>query len=138
MKIKSMNISEYGCILKKEINFGEGISVIKGNNESGKSTTHQAMLALMFGFLNDGRRKSFRLSPKARAFTGGYPRIEGQCLDNLGEYKVARYFDGNDPKASIARGGTIKESENEPLDLFKGISRQTYEGIYSLDRNNFV
>ena len=138
MKIKHMNISEYGCILKKDIDFGDEISVIKGNNESGKSTTHQAILALMFGYLNAGRKKSFTLSPKAKAFTGGYPKIEGDCTDRFGEYKVSRYFDGETPKVSVSKGGVILESGNEPLDLFKGISRETYEGIYSLDIEQIV
>ncbi|MEX1377993.1 MAG: AAA family ATPase [Eubacteriales bacterium] len=138
MKIKKMKIKEYGCIDDKEIYFGDRISVIKGNNESGKSTTHQAILAMLFGYKNTGTRKRFLLTPKAKPFSGGYPTIESQCEDSAGEYTLTRSFESGDPVLSVTRGGVTTKSENKPLDVFKGISRDTYEGIYSLDIDQIV
>jgi len=136
MKINKMNISQFGCINKKDINFGDGISILKGNNESGKSTTHQAILALIFGYKNFGTKKRFALSSKAKSFKGGYPTLEGKYVDKLGEHNISRYFDGNDPKLSISRGGIITKADN--LSVVKGMARDTYEGIYSLDIDQIV
>ena len=133
MKIKLMSISNYGCLDKKNIELGDGISVIKGDNESGKSTTHQAILAAMFGFVNNGSKKSFKLLKKAESFSGKLPKIESRISDNAGEIIVTRYFEGNFPKTGTDSKGVVKVYDNEPLELLMGMSRQTYEGIYSLD-----
>lgn len=138
MKISKLHINKYGCIDDKNIEFSDGISIIKGDNESGKSTTHMAMLDLMFGFLNTGRRSSFKLSSKAMPFDGGYPRLEGTIADNSGSYSANRYFDGSTPMVDVNDGGVISRSENIPLNVFAGLSRETYQGIYSLDVDQIV
>ena len=138
MKIKKMDIKEYGCIEQKQIDFGDRISVIKGNNESGKSTTHQAILAMLFGYRNIGTKKRFLLTPKAKPFSGGYPTIESLCEDGAGEYHLVRGFESGDPVLTVTRGGVTTKSDNKPLDVFRGISRDTYEGIYSLDIDQIV
>lgn len=138
MKINKLHINKYGCIDDKNIEFSGGISIIQGDNESGKSTTHMAMLDLMFGFDNAGRRNSFKLSPKAMPFDGGYPRLEGNISDNSGSYTANRYFEGNTPMVDIDNGGVISRSENISLNVFAGLSRETYQGIYSLDVDQMV
>ena len=139
MKIKTLNIKNYGCIDNKEIEFGKGISIIKGNNESGKSTTHQAILDMLFGFINMQKRgNSFRLSSRAQSHKGGFPRIDADILDESGEYSSARYFEGSTPKLITARGRIVTRSDNIPLEILDGMSRETYEGIYSLDIDQIV
>jgi len=138
MKIRKLHINKYGCINDKNIEFSDGISIIQGDNESGKSTTHMAILDLMFGYHNIGRRNSFKLSPKAMPFEGGYPRLEGTISDISGNYTANRYFDGNTPMVDVDDGGIISRRENVPLNVFAGLSRETYQGIYSLDVDQIV
>lgn len=47
MKIKELNIVEFGCLRNKKIVLGDGLNVIHGENESGKSTI---MLFIRFMF----------------------------------------------------------------------------------------
>lgn len=138
MKIKKLSINQYGCIEDKKLEFGEEISIIKGDNESGKSTMHQAMLALMFGFANNSRRQNFALAPKAKPFKGGYPSLQAQCSDEAGEYTISRYFDKQKPKVNITKGSISTVADNEPMSHLQNVSRQTYEGIYSLDIEQIV
>ena len=47
MRIQELNIIEFGCLKDKRITLGEGLNLIHGENESGKSTV---MLFIRFMF----------------------------------------------------------------------------------------
>ena len=49
MKITSININGYGKFANKIINFDDGVNVVYGNNEAGKSTTHTFIKSMLFG-----------------------------------------------------------------------------------------
>ena len=49
MKITSININGYGKFANKTINFTDGVNVVYGNNEAGKSTTHTFIKSMLFG-----------------------------------------------------------------------------------------
>ena len=49
MWIKRLNITHFGRFYQKQLSFNQGINVIYGENESGKSTVHQFIQAMLFG-----------------------------------------------------------------------------------------
>ena len=49
MKITSLNINAFGKFIGKTLSFSDGINVICGNNEAGKTTTHAFIKAMLFG-----------------------------------------------------------------------------------------
>ena len=49
MKIKELKINGFGKLKDKEINFQEGINVIYGENEAGKSTLLKCITAMFYG-----------------------------------------------------------------------------------------
>lgn len=49
MKINQMHLREFGNIKDKELNFSDGLNVLYGTNEAGKSTVWTALSALLFG-----------------------------------------------------------------------------------------
>lgn len=49
MKIKELKLKNFGKFTDKEIHFSDGINVIYGENESGKSTIHTFIRAMLFG-----------------------------------------------------------------------------------------
>ena len=51
MKIKSIYLESFGKFQERRIDFEDGINVIYGNNESGKSTIHQFLGAVFYGFV---------------------------------------------------------------------------------------
>ena len=46
--IRKLKIIQYGGLRNREIEFGNGLNVIFGNNEAGKSTTLEALHAVLF------------------------------------------------------------------------------------------
>ncbi len=50
MRIKSLNITGFGRLTNKSFRFAESFQVIKGFNESGKTTMVNAILGVLFGF----------------------------------------------------------------------------------------
>lgn len=57
MKIREINIKNFGKLSDKMINFGDGINIIYGENESGKSTVHTFIKSMLFG-LERGRGRA--------------------------------------------------------------------------------
>jgi uncharacterized protein YhaN len=49
-------VSGFGKLAARDVRFGPGLTVIHGPNESGKSTTHAALRAGLFGLTAGGRR----------------------------------------------------------------------------------
>lgn len=49
MKLTKCVIRQFGSLRNKSFEFGDGITLIGGKNESGKSTLHTAITALLFG-----------------------------------------------------------------------------------------
>ena len=57
MWVRSLEIDGFGCLAERSIEFGPGLSVVTGLNESGKSTLHAAILAAVFGFFDGPDRR---------------------------------------------------------------------------------
>ena len=57
MKIREINIKNFGKLSNKTICFDDGINVIYGENESGKSTIHTFIKSMLFG-LERGRGRA--------------------------------------------------------------------------------
>ena len=50
MKIKSLNIVSYGKFNNKTIEFGDGLNIVCGRNEAGKSTIMAFIKSMLYGF----------------------------------------------------------------------------------------
>ena len=59
MKIKKLSIQSFGKLKNRSIEFTDGINVVYGNNESGKTTTMSFIRYMLFGFR--GRRSETNL-----------------------------------------------------------------------------
>lgn len=49
MKIENLKINGFGKLEDKEIEFSNGINIIQGNNESGKSTLLKFITSMFYG-----------------------------------------------------------------------------------------
>ncbi len=49
MKIEYLNVNHFGKLNNKELEFKDGINVVKGNNESGKTTIYTCIKSMFFG-----------------------------------------------------------------------------------------
>jgi len=57
MKIREINIKNFGKIADKTYSFSDGVNIIYGENESGKSTIHTFIKSMLFG-LERGRGRA--------------------------------------------------------------------------------
>ena len=52
MKIKKVNIENYKCFKSFTLDFNDGVNIIVGDNEAGKSTILEAINLALSGLLN--------------------------------------------------------------------------------------
>ena len=98
MKIKKLRINGFGKLENKEINFTDGINIVNGKNESGKSTLLKFITAMFYGVSKNKNGKTIpdfdRYTPWSESEYSG--KISYQ-LDNGEEYEVYREFKKKSP-----------------------------------------
>ena len=99
MKINNIKINSYGNIHDKEMKFTDGINIIKGKNESGKSTILNYIVSMFYGISKnkDGNKLSDyeKYKPwRGEEFSG---KIEYN-LDSGEKFEVFRDFNKKNPQ----------------------------------------
>lgn len=99
MKIKNAQINAFGNLENKQIDLSENINIIKGNNESGKSTFLKFIVDMFYGISKNKRGKEFsdydRYKPwNSEEFSGKITYI----LDDGKKYEVFRDFNKKNSK----------------------------------------
>lgn len=99
MKIKNIKINGYGKLENVEINLGDKINIIKGNNESGKSTLLNFISSSLYGISKNKKGKEISDFDKYKpwntdAFSG---KLEYE-LDNGDDYEIFRDFKKKNPE----------------------------------------
>ena len=99
MKIKELNINGFGKLKDKNIKFNEGINVIIGENESGKSTLLKFITSIFYGISKNKRGKSIsdyeKFKPLDSEIYSGKIKYK---LDNNNEFEVYRDFNKKSPE----------------------------------------
>ena len=99
MKIKELNINGFGKLKDKNIKFNEGINVIIGENESGKSTLLKFITSIFYGISKNKRGKSIsdyeKFKPWESEIYSGKIKYK---LDNNNEFEVYRDFNKKSPE----------------------------------------
>ena len=99
MKINNIKINAYGNIENKDINLNDGINIIYGENESGKSTLLSYITNILYGIsrTKDGKELSDfeKYKPwNSEEFSGKI----AYTLDNGEKYEIVRKFNSKKPK----------------------------------------
>ncbi|SES19814.1 AAA family ATPase [Psychrobacillus sp. OK032] len=127
MKIEKLHIYGFGKHENVEINLMDGINVLYGENEAGKSTIQQFILHMLFGFPQKNAQ-ILRYEPKSGAKYGGKihlidkhgARIIVERVKGKASGDVTLYFEDG------TRGG-----EKELSSLLHSYSRADFEAIFS-------
>ena len=119
MKINEIKINSYGKLKDKEIKCNDGINLIYGKNESGKSTLLRFIENIFYGISKNKKGKEFSdydnfLPWSGEEFSG---RINYE-LDNGEKYEVFRDFKKKNPK--IFNNEKEDISKNFNIDKNKG------------------
>lgn len=138
MIIREVNIISFGKLQNRKYTFSDGINVIYGENEAGKSTLQQFIKAMLFGL--DKKR--------GKALEDEYQRYEpwdapayfaGSLVFETGGQKflLERNFYHKDPTVRLVNMGDLEELSVEKGDLamlLGNVSKSAYENTYCISQ----
>ena len=99
MKINKLRINSYGKLKEKEINLENGINLIYGQNEAGKSTLIKFIINSYYGISKNKKGKEISDFEKYKPWSG--EEFSGKLeyeLDNNEKYEIYRDFNKKNPK----------------------------------------
>ena len=133
MRIKHLKINGFGKLKDKEVNLSDGINVVYGENETGKSTLLKFISCMFYGASKNKNGRNIPDFDKYNPWkTEDYSGTIDYILDNEEEFSVYRKFKSKKPtvynsqKEDITK--TFKE-ERAGIDFFTqqtGIDEETY------------
>ncbi len=122
MIIKKLNIISFGMISNKQIEFGENLNVIEGNNETGKSTIGAFIRFIFYGLDKAGRDKYIGWGSTGCSGT--------LTLNSDGEdYRIERELNSGRTKDRITivnSNGEIMRTDKAPWELFIGVPENVF------------
>ena len=99
MKIKNIKVNAYGNIENKDINLEEGINIIHGANESGKSTLLNYIISIFYGISRNKDGKALSDYEKYKPWNSN--EFSGRIsykLESGEKYEIFRDFNKKNPK----------------------------------------
>ncbi len=129
MKIKSCEIKSFGKLSDKTVSPSDGITVIRGKNESGKSTLCAFIKYVLYGFSGKGSRDE-RNNEKLRYTPWNGLKCAGALILEDAEhnlYRVERKSDGKTSKSKIFNSGGAECYEGfDAGNVFYGIDSSAF------------
>ncbi len=127
MRIKELNIAEFGCFKNKKITLDSGLNIIEGDNESGKSTLVLFIKFMLYGL----GRKNAKNFDRERAFSFDGRRAAGSMLVECDgkDYLIERRASmGTRSEAltvtELCTGSTL---DGEPGEVLLGVPAEVFE-----------
>ncbi len=120
MYIEEIKIDSFGNLSNFDLNFREGINIIEGENESGKSTVCAFIEFIFYGFANKSE-KEHRLSWDCGAASGSLVLLQGgnrYRVDRTAGKKGGR---GDEIFIVDMQTGTLCFEGQQPCDVFIGV-----------------
>ncbi len=145
MKIISVNIKDFGGLCDFDLEFSDGLNVIEGANESGKSTVLLFVMYMLFGISKSSRRGTPSEFDKDRSISRRSGRAAGSMeveCDGV-RYRIER----NSLKRGRSSEVTVTDLATgermfpgrEPGEALLGVSRETFEScLWCAQSRSFV
>lgn len=141
MNINKLKLISFGKFKDKTIELNEGINIIYGLNEAGKSTIHQFIESMIFGFIKEGYKTKrykdsyFKYEPLEEVVYSG--EFEFEQEDN--SYLVRRIFNKGNEKIDILNLNNGHKLEKLELNELIGISNKHFiNGNYISQGNETI
>lgn len=135
LKIKKLNINSFGKLQNKEIQFGDGLNIIYGKNESGKSTIMHYILSSFYGIGKNKKGREFSEFDKYLPWSG--EEFSGKLLyqlDNGNKFEVYRDFKKKNPKIYNEQ----KEDISNQFTIDKSTGNQFFYDQTKVDEDLFL
>ena len=134
MKINEIKINGFGKLKNKEIKLSDGINIIYGENEAGKSTILKFVETMIYGASKNKKGKNISDFDKYKPWND--TEFSGKIkytLDNGQDYEVFREFNKKNPVI-------YKESEDISKEFIANKSKgiNFLEQQVGVDENSFV
>lgn len=139
MKITGLNINGFGKFKDKSINLSDGINVVYGNNEAGKSTTHTFIKSMLFGMSKKKSKTKIDTYQKYKPWEEN-AKYEGNLYFtyNNKNYQIHRIFNQDDPTLEILNlSDKNKALANPDLYLHKvlnNLSMDSFDNTISISQ----
>ncbi|WP_316859099.1 AAA family ATPase [uncultured Cohaesibacter sp.] len=135
MHIEKVKIKNFKCFEGWfEIDFDQGVNIIVGNNEAGKSTLLEAIHLCLTGMLN-GKYLRNELSPYLFNRNTEQAYLESIATENPQEppeIQIELYFDGDEDELENLRGNDNSETNDKARGLHFSIKYdKKYDGAYT-------
>lgn len=137
MRLRELNIKNFGQFHNQKLSLGDGINVIYGENESGKSTVHSFIRSMLF----DMKRQRGRAA-RTDVYSQYEPRENPSyyagtlCMESGGKrFRLERSFYKEDARSELVceTDGERLSVENGDLKmLLGGIGRSVYDNTISV------
>jgi len=117
MRINSVSVRDFKGIGGLDVEFAEGINLVHGHNEAGKSTLMEAIRAALFEKANTGASDTLgSWAPWGREAT---PEVTLRFEAGGDVYEVSKTFAGSKGRAVLLRGETGEELADAPQSVDK-------------------
>ncbi len=131
MKIQSVYIKEFGAIRDREITLSEGLNIIEGNNESGKSTLLAFIKFMLYGLPKKSPGEAVTEKDRAFSWSGGLAEGTMTVLTAEGLFRIERSAKASSraetPKIyDVETGEQVWRGEN-PGELFFELPLNVFE-----------
>lgn len=141
MIIKELGLLNFGKFEDKKIELQEGINLIYGRNEEGKSTIVNFIDGIFYGFSRDSLARKFRdeLFEKSRPWTSNLYRGYIILKDGEEDYRISRDFDKDEVSIlNLKTGDNISDDQrnfmysriSQPGALFFDLNRKIYKSSF--------
>ena len=135
MRIDNIKINGFGKINNKKIEFKDGINIVYGENEAGKSTVLKFIVSMLYGVSKNKNGKFISDFEKHTPWSNG--EFSGKIkytLDDETEYDIFRDFKKKNPVIYNEFGEDV--SKNFTIDRLKGIS--FFQEQTGVDEQSFI
>ena len=145
MKIISVDIKEFGGLSDFHLDFSDGLNIIEGRNESGKSTVLLFVMYMLYGIAKSSRKGTPGEFDKDRSLSRRTKRAVGSMVvecDGI-KYRIERsnLKGGKNSEVKVVDFDTGKEISvgGEPGMALLGVSRETFEScLWCAQTRSFV
>ena len=129
MIIKKLELTAFGKFSNTAIQLSEGLNLIGGSNESGKSTIHKFIEGMFFGFFKPYSRNKLYTEDydKYMPWTGGDYRGSLEYLHEGTPYRLERNFHKNQESVRLYNLKTGKDlTDTLPFDPVQKLPKASY------------
>ena len=138
MKIQNIHIDGFGKFENRDIDFSDGINIVYGPNEAGKTTIHNFLEAMLYGTEKKGHGFTKSMQDAMRPWKENVPYGGTMCISHKGDrYLIRRDFSKPDAAPEItdlSNGEKIKEPEKFLSVVLGGVTRGAFKSSVSIDQ----